>query len=312
MYPFGMSLSATELERTFGALLDKVPRLQNRVGISELSGGLTNRNLKVLTSDNAYVARISSNESNLLSIDRAAEYKNSIIAADAGIGAPVYDYLPADGLLVIGFLPGRTYESLDVGSNLPRIAQSVKQLHSGNPFVRDFDMFEVQRNYLKIVKERGFKIPESYGDFEVYRNELFHAFSASNDGKVPCNNDLLPANFIDDGSKIWLIDYEYSGNNDACFELGNIWSESGLPLGALHELVTAYYGEERPDKFARSWLFSVLAKYGWTLWASIQDGISDLDFDFWAWGMKKFADVERDFGSDFYKEQIANLKKIGG
>ena len=89
-------MSATELERTFGALLDKVPRLQNRVGISELSGGLTNRNLKVLTSDNAYVARISSNESNLLSIDRAAEYKNSIIAADAGIGAPVYDYLPAD------------------------------------------------------------------------------------------------------------------------------------------------------------------------------------------------------------------------
>ena len=91
MYPFGMSLSATELEQTFGAILDKVPRLRNRVGISELSGGLTNRNLKVLTADSAYVARISSNESNLLSIDRASEYKNSIIAAEAGIGAPVYD-----------------------------------------------------------------------------------------------------------------------------------------------------------------------------------------------------------------------------
>ena len=43
---------------------------------------------------------------------------------------------------------------------------------------------------------------------------------------VPCNNDLLAANFIDDGDRIWIIDFEYAGNNDPCFELGNIWSES--------------------------------------------------------------------------------------
>lgn len=307
MYPFGMSLSATELEQTFGATLDKVPRLRNRVGISELSGGLTNRNLKVLTADSAYVARISSNESNLLSIDRASEYKNSIIAAEAGIGAPVYDYLPSDGLLVIGFLPGRTYVSADVGNNITRIAESVKKLHQAPPFVRDFDMFEVQKNYLSIVKDRGFRIPDNYEYFQIFRDELFAAFSSTHDGTVPCNNDLLPANFIDDGTKVWLIDYEYSGNNDACFELGNIWSESGLPIEALQKLVSAYYGEDRPDKFARAWLFSVLAKYGWTLWASIQDGISELDFDFWSWGMKKYADVQNDFGSQFYRTQIANL-----
>ena len=307
MYPFGMSLSATPLEETFGAILDKVPRLRNRVGISELSGGLTNRNLKVLTADSAYVARISSNESNLLSIDRACEYQNSVLAAEAGVGAPVYDYLPSDGLLVIGFLPGRTYESADVGNNITRIAESVKKLHQAPPFVRDFDMFEVQKNYLSIVKDRGFRIPDNYEDFQIFRDELFAAFSATHDGTVPCNNDLLPANFIDDGTKIWLIDYEYSGNNDACFELGNIWSESGLPIESLQKLVTAYYGEDRPDKFARAWLFSVLAKYGWTLWASIQDGISELDFDFWSWGMKKYTDVQNDFGSQFYKTQIANL-----
>ena len=73
------------------------------------------------------------------------------------------------------------------------------------------------------------------------------------------------------------------------------------------ELVTAYYGQHQPDKFARAWLFSVLAKYGWTLWASIQDGISDLDFDFWKWGMMKYDDVQRDFGSEFYRKQLANL-----
>jgi thiamine kinase-like enzyme len=309
MYPFVMSLSATQLEHSFGALLNRVPRLRNRSEISELSGGLTNRNLKVTTESGIYVARISSNESNLLSIDREAEYRNSIIAAEAGVAAPVYDYLPGAGLLVIGFLPGHTYDAENVAANLPRIAQSIRRLHQAKPFVRDFDMFEIQKGYLSIVKERGFKIPDEYEDLARYGDELFKALKATDEGKVPCNNDLLAANFIDDGAKIWLIDYEYSGNNDPCFELGNLWAESFLPIESLRELVTAYYGEDRPDKFARAWLLSVYGKYGWTLWASIQDGISELDFDFWTWGMKKYSDVLRDFGSDFYHEQLSSLRR---
>ena len=309
MYPFVMSLSATQLEHSFGALLNRVPRLRNRSEISELSGGLTNRNLKVTTESGIYVARISSNESNLLSIDREAEYRNSIIAAEAGVAAPVYDYLPGAGLLVIGFLPGHTYDAENVAANLPRIAQSIRRLHQAKPFVRDFDMFEIQKGYLSIVKERGFKIPDEYEDLARYGDELFKALKATDEGKVPCNNDLLAANFIDDGAKIWLIDYEYSGNNDPCFELGNLWAESFLPIESLRELVTAYCGEDRPDKFARAWLLSVYGKYGWTLWASIQDGISELDFDFWTWGMKKYSDVLRDFGSDFYHEQLSSLRR---
>jgi thiamine kinase-like enzyme len=307
MYPFDMSLSAPELEQQFGALLNRIDRLQTRTDVSELSGGLTNRNLKVTTPDGIYVARISSNESGLLAIDRASEYENSNISAEVGIGAPVYNYLPGEGLLVIGYIPGRTFSSEDVGRNLSRVAESVRTLHAARPFVREFNMFEVQANYLKIVKERGFRIPQRYEKFQTFQLELLRAMTATDTGKVPCNNDLLPANFIDDGEKIWLIDYEYSGNNDACFELGNIWSESGLPLEALEDLVTSYYGQPRPDKFARAWLFSVLAKYGWTLWASIQDGISDLDFDFWNWGMQKYNDVQRDFGSAFYRKQLQSL-----
>ena len=307
MYPVAVSLSAIELNKDFGALLDRVELLRDRTNLSELSGGLTNRNLKVETPHGIYVARISSNESDLLAIDRKSEYANSKLAAEVNIGAPVYEYLPGDGLLVIGFLPGHTYGASDVAANLSRIAESCRTLHSAKPFVRDFNMFDVQRGYLKIVEERGFRMPERYGEYTQFKDLLQKAFSTTDTGKVPCNNDLLPANFIDDGSKIWLIDYEYSGNNDPCFELGNIWSEAGMNLEQLRELVTAYYGGERPDKFARAWLFSVLAKYGWTLWASIQDSISELVFDFWGWGMAKYEDVQRDFTSDFFKEQIALL-----
>lgn len=300
-------MSATELEQEFGATLDTSKFLSNRKNLIELSGGLTNRNIKVETDHGDYVARISSNESALLSIDRKNEFHNSSIAAEVGIGAPVYDYQADHGLLVIGFLPGKTFDGNDVANNAKRIAESVKQLHSAPPFLLDFDMFEIQKNYLKIVTERGFRLPDGYLDFAKVKSDLQSALTRTDSGKVPCNNDLLPANFIDDGKQIWLIDYEYSGNNDPCFELGNIWSESGQDIDILHQLIAGYYGTDRKDKFARAWLFSVLAKYGWTLWASIQNSISEIDFDFWSWGMLKYDDVKQDFGSPYFYEQLNNL-----
>lgn len=302
-----MTLSALELEKIFGELLDRVDILRGRTEISELSGGLTNRNLKVSTPSGTYVARVSSNDSQLLEIDRQSEFENSKLAAEMAIAAPVYDYVPGGGLLVIGYLPGKTFDSSDVKNNLPRIAESCRTLHSARPFLREFNMFSVQKNYLKIVNDRGFRKPAKYDDYQKYADTLSKAFMATSTGLVPCNNDLLPANFIDDGSKIWIIDYEYSGNNDPCFELGNIWAEAYLEIDALHELVTAYYGEERPDKFARAWLYSVFAKYGWTLWGAIQDSMSDLEFDFWEWAMRKYEGAQSDFGSKFFNEQLTNL-----
>ena len=291
----------------FDDLLDKVPRLQNRTAVTELSGGLTNRNLKISTASGDYVARISSNKSSLLAIDRQSEYENSKIAAGIGVGAPVFDYLPEFGLLVIGYLPGKTYSNLDVANNLGRIASTCSLLHKAAPFTRDFDMFVIQENYQKLVTESGFRFPNGYHQYAPHLSRIKSALAVLDEGRVPCNNDLLPANFIDDGKKIWLIDYEYSGNNDACFELGNIWSEAKLPISALEELVTAYYGSPRPEKLARAWLFALLAKYGWTLWASIQSSVSDIDFDFWQWGMEKFEDVEESFASDKFERALTQV-----
>jgi thiamine kinase-like enzyme len=113
---------------------------------------------------------------------------------------------------------------------------------------------------------------------------------------VPCNNDLLAANFIDDGRSIWIIDYEYSGNNDPYFELGNIWSECHLSLGQLEELVTAYDGAFSRSRLARARLWGLMSQYGWTLWASIQDATSAIDFDFWSWGMEKYERAEATLG----------------
>ena len=304
MYPELMS-GATELESAFGALLDQVPLVKNRTSVTELSGGLTNRNLAIDADGTKYVARISSNSSDLLNINREDEYKNTIIAAEVGIGATVHDYLPGQGLLLISYINGKTFGAQDIANNLPRVAKSVKTLHSAKPFVSDFNMFTLQKRYLDIVQSNKFIYPDKYLDYEGHIADLKKALSVLPSEIVPCNNDLLPGNFIDDGEKIWLIDYEYSGNNDACFELGNIWAEAFLEYDALVELIDSYYGAHRPEKIARAWLQSLMAKYGWTLWAAIQASISDIDFDFRAWGGEKFDLAQSQFASELFKKSLA-------
>ena len=304
MYPAYVNNGAQEWEELYGARLDKIPLLRNRSHILELSGGLTNKNLAIDTPTGRYVARISSNESSALAIDRESEFLNSKTAAEAGIGAPVHAYLPGEGLLVIGYLEGRTYGPNDVRDNLPRIAESLKVLHSAPAFARDFNMIDIQRRYLSTVLEQGYRLPDRYLSYQPHLAKLVSALAILDEGTVPCNNDLLPGNFIDDGSKIWLIDYEYSGNNDPCFELGNVWSEASLDFEYLQPLVDAYYGRHRPEKFARAWLLALLSKYGWMLWASIQDSISTMDFDFWGWGLEKYERAEIDFKSSRFEEML--------
>ena len=306
MYPEAVS-DASALEREFAPLFNKVELLKSRTLITELSGGLTNRNFRVDTAQGVFVARVSSNSSDLLAIDRTSEFRNSTIAGNGAVGAQVLDFLPGEGLLLISFIPGKTFGADDVAANLPRIATSLRNLHALDSFDHEFNMFNTQKNYQKIVVDQGFRLPEGYVEFAPKVAEIKRAFEVLSEGLVPCNNDLLPGNFIDDGEKIWLIDYEYSGNNDACFEIGNVWAEAFLPLEALEELVSAYYGQHRPEKVARAWLWALMAKYGWTLWASIQSSVSDIDFDFWEWGMSKYDLARSEFTSAYFTSSLEQV-----
>ena len=149
-------------------------------------------------------------------------------------------------------------------------------------------MFDIQRGYLRTVLGRGYRLPEGYLDFEPDVARIRGALAVRREPTVACNNDLLAGNFIDDGDRIRLIDYEYSGNNDACFELGNIGSECHLSDDQLVHLVTSYYGRPLVNKVARARLQGLMSQYGWTLWASIQHATSDIDFEFWPWGLEKY------------------------
>jgi thiamine kinase-like enzyme len=283
-------------------LLDMVPALRGERTVTELAGGLTNTNYKVVTADGAYVMRVSAKDAGLLAIDRENEYLNSVSAAEAGVGAEVVDYVPQHSLLVLEFIEGHTQSAEDLrrGDKLEMVAAACRQLHSAAPFRDDFNMFRIQHRYLGLVQERGFRLPDRYLEFEPQVRRIEAAMAVRDEGTVPCNNDLLAENFIDTGGAFRLIDYEYSGMNDACFELGNVWSESNLSLDQLDELVTHYYGRRLRNRIARARLWGLMSKYGWTLWASIQDGVSDIDFDFWEWGMEKYERAVAEFdGPDF-------------
>jgi thiamine kinase-like enzyme len=272
-------------------LLGQIPALAGEPRkVEDLEGGLTNRNVKVTTPDGMFVARISGPDSEDLDIDRDAEYQNTLAAAVAGVGAPVIDYRPDLGVLVIGWIEGITLHNEDFARPgiVPRAAKAIRQLHDGPRFVGEFDMFERQQRYRDRCREHGYRVPEGYDDLAESFGRIRTALAVRDEGTVPCNNDLLAGNFVDDGTKVWLIDYDYSGNNDACFELGNSWTECGLSLDQLEELVAAYYGRPLRNKVARARLQAIVSQYGWALWGCIQSARSPLDFDFWGWGMERY------------------------
>ena len=292
-------------------VLEAVPELQGERDVEPLAGGLTNTNYKVTTPNGRYVVRIAGKDTGLLAIDRENEAHNTIAAAETGVGAQVVAVLPEHDALVLAFLDGEVMDAakLQRGDRLESIASACSRLHGGRRFLHDFDMFEIQRGYVRVVAEHGFRLPDGYAGFDPAVRKLEQAMRAHPEPPVPCNNDLLAENFIEVHGVMRLIDYEYSGNNEPSFELGNIWSESNLPLAHLEELVAHYYGRPLRNKVARARLWGLMSKYGWTLWGSIQDGVSELDFDFWTWAMEKYDRAVTEFEGPEFEQLLADVQR---
>ena len=272
-----------------------------------LPGGLTNLNLRVRTDDDQeprldVVVRCSRGDPALLGIDREVEHLNTVAAERAGVGAPVLEFRPELGILVIGFLPGRALVDADFTDPevMTRAAAAVRTLHRGARFSsadphRYGDMFARRATYLATIRARGFRLPQDYQRYAEPWDDVRHALAASARPTVPCNNDLLAANFIDDGVRTWLIDYEYSGNNDACFDLGNTVAECGFTPEMTETWAAAYFGSPTTADLARVRLQSLCSWYGWSLWGFIQAAVSPLEFDFWSWGMERFEKAQQAF-----------------
>jgi thiamine kinase-like enzyme len=253
--------------------------------VSQLSGGLTNENYLVEVDGQKYVMRIPGQSTELLSIDRANEVFNTKAAATTGIGPRVLEHIPSLDALVLEFIPGTTMSAATLQSKemASRMAQSFRRLHASPRFLKDFNMFRLIEEYLRIVEEHDVTIPAGYRDRLAMIAGIEEVVERGALAAVPCHNDLLCENFIDDGQALRIVDYELSGNNDPCFDLGNTAQEAEFDQDLRAALCAAYFGRENPQQLARMNLFALMSDVGWTLWGAIQAKISAVDFDFRAY-----------------------------
>jgi thiamine kinase-like enzyme len=253
-----------------------------QVTISPLSGGLTNENYLVETGGQRYVMRLPGQSTELLSIDRANEVYNTKAAATTGIGPRVLEHVAGFDVMVLEFIPGPTMSAKMLQSQqmAARMAHSFHRLHAAPRFLQDFNMFRLIETYLGIVDEHSVTIPDGYRDWLPTLADIERALSVGALPQVPCHNDLLCENFIDDGSALRIVDYELSGNNDPCFDLGNTAQEAEFDQDLRAALCEAYFGRVDPRQLARMNLFALMSDVGWTLWGAIQAKISAVDYDF--------------------------------
>ena len=253
-----------------------------KVEVSPLSGGLTNENYLVTAGGIRYVVRIPGQSTELLAIDRANEVHNTVAAATTGIGPRVLEFIRAGNVMVLEFIDGptmaaRTLQSTEMAT---RMAASFRRLHAAPRFLRDFNMFRLIEQYLEIVGNHNVTIPADYRERLPLVAEIERAVKAAALPSVPCHNDLLCENFIDDGSALRIVDYELSGNNDPCFDLGNTAQEAEFDDELRAALCEAYFGRLDERQLARMNLFALMSDVGWTLWGAIQAKISAIDYDF--------------------------------
>ncbi len=245
--------------------------------IDTITGGMTNRNYRVRTASGDYVVRLSARETGELGIDRDNEHRNSVLAAQAGVGAPIIARVGDPEALVVAFVEGVTLTPADFGDprRVSALATALRRLHGAPPFARDFDMTLVQDRYHGIVVQNGYPLPANYARYADRARRMCDVLTRTRLRTAPCHNDLMPGNFIEragPGSDLWIVDYEYSGNNDPCYDLGDAINELELDPDQAEQLVTEYHGRPVPAELARARLWSLMSQYGWSLWGSIRIG----------------------------------------
>jgi thiamine kinase-like enzyme len=260
--------------------------------VTPLDGGITNRNFKVEVDGAAYVLRMGGKKTDLLGIDRSVEHAASLRAEEIGVGPGVVDFVASEGWLVTRFIVGRplTLEEMRSASVLPRVADALRRLHSAAAIPGRFDAHAVVDDYRAEAEANGVVIPAEF----VAAREVSERIRAARGPQplVPCHNDLLNANFLDDGA-IRIVDWEYAGMGDRFFDLANFSVNHEFEVEDDRRLISAYFGAEREADLASLRLMRFMSDFREAMWGVLQSGISELDFDFKGYAVKHFDRMQR-------------------
>ena len=280
------------------------------VSIEPLSGGITNSNFKIVVNGSLFFVSIPGHNSLLLGVDWHNKFYNARMCGEAGLSPKVVQYFPLQKVLVLEFLPFArcSVESLQSPAVQRRLVHTVKALHSGAGFWQDFDMSGLIKFYMEIVKDQEFVLPAGFADYREQIWAMGEALAPYREKLTPCHNDLVPENILADGKRVFLLDFDYSGNNDPCFDLGSISAEAGYDDTQVGELAEAYYGLASEQIIARIHLHSILGDIGWSLWSAIQAEISEIDFDFKEYGLTRWNRALGRMGSSEFDRWLQKVR----
>jgi thiamine kinase-like enzyme len=264
---------------------DAAPRIE------PLGGGITNHNFKVSLDGKAYVLRIGGKDTELLGIERRAEHEAALAAARVGTGPEVVAF--EDGVLVTRFVEGQPFpaERMRTPEGISRAVEALRPFHDGLAIPARFDSFRVVETFAATAAERGARIPAAYDR----ANELASRIERGRGPQRlhPCHNDLLNANFILGGERLWIVDWEYAGMGDVFFDLANFSVNHELDPEEDDELLLRYFGERREADAASLAVMRLMSDFREAMWGVVQQAISELDFDFADYTKRHFERLER-------------------
>jgi len=275
--------------------------------IEPLGGGITNRNYLVTVGGERAVLRIAGRGTDQLGIDRRAEEAAARMAAEVGVGPEVLAFVEPEECLVTRFIDGSAVppERMREPRQIARAASALRRVHRGTPIPGRFDAHRVVDRYRDTAAAHGVTIPRDYEHAKAVADRIEAARGPQ--PQVPCHNDLLNANFIDDGRDLRIVDWEYSGMGDRFFDLANFSINHELPPAGDEDLLRAYFGETRPEDADALRAMRFMSDFREAMWGVVQQGISALEVDFVEYAGRHFERLRRTAGDPAFTGALAAL-----
>jgi thiamine kinase-like enzyme len=230
------------------------------------------------------------------------------------VNADVLHFDERSGLMLCRYIDGGTTMNADRFKDLGSVRRSavaLKRVHeSAEPFLNRFELFQMVDEYLDILAKKNAPLPDGYYDVKREAEAVRAALSARPLPIKPCHCDPLAENFLDTGDRVYVIDWEYAGNNDPMWDLGDVSVEAGFGLEQDEALLLAYFGTapSAGDR-GRMVLYKAMCDLLWTLWGIIQHVNKNPADDFWAYAVNRFERCKSLMGrSDFG----AHLQAVSG
>jgi thiamine kinase-like enzyme len=271
--------------------------------IEELTGGITNKNFKITVGGECFVLRLGGNETQFLGIDRRTEYECSRLASQIGIAPEPVAFLEPEGYILARFISGRGIPVEEIGApgTIQRVVGSMRSYHALDYFPGSFSPFRVVEEYAQTARTFNVRLPDKMDWYLEKSGEIERVLYAREPLQPrPCHNDLLNGNFIDDGTRIRILDWEYAGMGDIFFDLGNFAVQHEFNDEQDEILMRAYFGIPTDSQRARQKLMKIMSDLREAMWAQVQKGVSKLDFDYAGYGHKYFDRFEANTTSSNY------------